>query len=302
MDSISYLKARLQENCPQIDLRAEEPMRRHTSFRIGGPARLMALPKTAAEAAGVLRAAAEAGVTPFFMGNGSNLLVSDQGYDGFLIKMAGGMDDVTVQGEMMTAGSGILLSRLARAAQVEGLTGLEFAHGIPGSLGGGITMNAGAYGGELGQVIKTVICLTRQGDALTLDTEGCRFAYRESAFSGGDYLILGATLRLERGDPDAIEARMAALAQRRREKQPQDLPSAGSTFRRPEGQFAAALIDRCGLKGRAVGGAQVSEKHAGFIVNRGGATCDDVLRLIDEVRETVLRETGTELELEVKRL
>ncbi len=302
MDSILSIATRLQETCPQMTLREGEPMSRHTSFRIGGPARLMALPKTAAEAVCALRAAEEAGVTPFFMGNGSNLLVADRGYDGFLIKMAGGMDDVTVQGERMTAGSGILLSRLARAAQGAGLTGLEFAHGIPGSLGGGITMNAGAYGGELGQVVRSVTCLTRQGDEMTLHTAGCRFAYRESAFSGGDYLILGATLQLERGHPDAIEARMAELAQRRWEKQPQDLPSAGSTFKRPEGQYAAALIDRCGLKGHAVGGAQVSEKHAGFIVNRGGATCDDVLRLIDEVRETVLRETGTELELEVKRL
>jgi len=302
MDAIAALTGQLQKTCPQLELRQEEPMHRHTSFRIGGPARLMVLPKTPQEAVVAVKAAAGMGITPFFMGNGTNLLVSDTGYDGVILKTAGGLDHIVAEGETLVVDSGVLLSRLATNAQGRSLTGLEFSHGIPGSLGGGITMNAGAYDGELSQVVQEVTCITPQGKLERFPAADCAFGYRESIFSDGTRMILNARLRLTAGDGEAVRGRMRELAQRRREKQPLEYPSAGSTFRRPPGQFAAALIDQCGLKGRTVGGAQVSEKHAGFIINRGGATCDDVLRLVEEVRQTVYDKTGTLLKLEIKRL
>ena len=325
MDIFAELMERLAGRCPGLELREHEPMAKHTSFRVGGPVRLMALPRTAEEAVRVVQAAAELGIKPFFMGNGSNLLVADGGWEGLIVKTFDGLSALEGEGDTLRAGSGLLLktggmdqvrevnrrlraesgiplSRLAVAALDRGLTGLEFAHGIPGSLGGGVTMNAGAYGGELCQVITAVTCLTPEGEVETVPAAACAFGYRCSAFSGGERLILGAELRLTPGDPAEIRAQMEELARRRKEKQPLEYPSAGSTFKRPEGYFAAALIDSCGLKGYSVGGAQVSEKHAGFLINRGGATCGDLLRLIDHVRETVLRETGVALELEVKTL
>ena len=302
MDTLAALARSLSARCPALELREYEPMSRHTSFRVGGPVRLMALPKTAEQAAAAVRTAAGMGVTPFYMGNGSNLLVDDGGWDGFLVKSFDGLGVLEGTGETLTAGSGVLLSRLASFALDRGLTGLEFAHGIPGSLGGGVTMNAGAYGGELCLVIASVTCLTPAGVLESVPAADCAFGYRRSAFSGGERLILGAELRLRTGDRAEIRAQMDELARRRKEKQPLEYPSAGSTFKRPEGRFAAALIEQCGLKGYAVGGAQVSEKHAGFLINRGGATAGDLLRLIDHVRETVLRETGVALELEVKTL
>ena len=196
----------------------------------------------------------------------------------------------------------MLLSRLANFALANSLTGLEFAHGIPGSLGGAVTMNAGAYDGEMKQVVVSTVCLTASGELEQVRGQAQDFSYRRSTFSDGRRLILGASLRLRPGDPTAIRARMEELSARRKEKQPLEYPSAGSTFKRPEGQFAAALIDRCGLKGCAVGGAQVSEKHAGFVINRGGATCGDVLRLIEHIQQTVFRQTGVALEPEVKLL
>ena len=302
MDIFAELMERLAGRCPGLELREHEPMAKHTSFRVGGPVRLMALPRTAEEAVRVVQAAAELGIKPFFMGNGSNLLVADGGWEGLIVKSFDGLSALEGEGDTLRAGSGLLLSRLANAALDRGLTGLEFAHGIPGSLGGGVTMNAGAYGGELCQVITAVTCLTPEGEVETVPAAECAFSYRRSTFSGGERLILGAELRLAPGDPAAIRAQMEELARRRKEKQPLEYPSAGSTFKRPERYFAAALIDSCGLKGYTVGGAQVSEKHAGFLINRGGATCGDLLRLIDHVREIVLRETGVALELEVKTL
>ena len=264
-------------------------MKRHTTFRIGGPARLMALPRSRKEAAAAVRAATEAGIAPFFLGNGSNLLVADHGYEGFVLK-ACGLDQVREVNRRLRAESGITLARLANAALGRGLTGLEFAHGIPGTLGGAVVMNAGAYGGEMVQV-------------LTLPAAACALTYRHSRFSDRpDWLVLEAELELRPGDGEAIRARMDELAAKRREKQPLEWPSGGSTFKRPEGHFAAALIEGCGLKGVGIGGAQVSEKHAGFVVNRGGATADDVRRLMALVQETVLRETGVALEPEVRLL
>ena len=300
MDQYEQLAAALRARCQELEIREWEPMARHTTFRIGGPVRLMALPKTVGEAKKALQAAGEREIVPFFLGNGSNLLVADEGYDGFVLKLTGEMDQIQEINRHLVAGSAVLLSRLAVAALGRGLTGLEFAHGIPGSLGGAVTMNAGAYEGEMAQVISSVTCLTRTGKVETVPAADCGFSYRRSAFSGGTRLILRAEFSLSQGDPEEIRAKMEDLARRRKEKQPLEYPSAGSMFKRPAGHFAAALIDQCGLKGLTVGGAQVSEKHAGFVINRGGATCADVLALVDQVKERVLQQTGVELEMEVR--
>lgn len=299
------LEKLLRERCPELELRRDEPMSKHTSFRIGGPAALMALPRTRGEAKAAVKAARELGVEPFFLGNGSNLLVADEGYPGFLIKLGGTysvdhLNRVWEVNHCLAAGGAVPLSHLAGSAYGRNLTGLEFAGGIPGSVGGAITMNAGAYGGEMAQVLEEVDFLDEEGELRTLPVEECGLGYRRSIFSDRKCLILEARFRLEQGDPASIRARMDELAAKRREKQPLEYPSAGSMFKRPPGHFAAALIDQCGLKGLTVGGAQVSEKHAGFVVNKGGATCADVLELVRQVTERVLRETGVELEMEVK--
>lgn len=300
MHSLNELKAKLNETVPGLELRENEPMSRHTTFRVGGPAALMALPRCADEAIAAVRAAGELGITPLFVGNGSNLLVSDAGVCRFVIKTVDGLSAMYREGNCIYAESGVLLFRLAVLARDNGLTGLEFAHGIPGSVGGALTMNAGAYGGEMAQVVERVTCLTASGEVEELTGEACCFAYRHSAFGDGSRFLLGAKFRLAEGDRDTIKATMDDLASRRREKQPLEYPSAGSTFKRPEGYFAAALIDRCGLKGLTVGGAQVSEKHAGFVINRGGATCADIVELMAQVKRRVLDATGVELEPEVR--
>ena len=270
MDMFSALLEDFHTRAPELELREYEPMERHTSFRVGGPARLMVLPRTEGQARQTLSLASARGISPFFLGNGTNLLVSDRGYPGLVVKLAGQLNQERVtaireENRRLIAGAGVLLSQLANAAWGRNLTGLEFAQGIPGTVGGGVVMNAGAYGGELCQVLASVTAL-------------------------------------EPGDEHTIKARMEDLAARRREKQPLEYPSAGSTFKRPQGYFAAALIEDCGLKGASVGGAQVSEKHAGFVINRGGATAEDIVRLMDHVRETVQRQTGVTLEPEVKLL
>ena len=304
MDRLEMLARVLRRELPGLEVRENEPMRNHTTFRIGGPARLMALPRSEEEAQSAVRLAAELGVEPLFMGNGSNLLAADAGVEAFLIKSFDGLGRLELAGEAgIRAGSGVLLSRLANFALANGLTGLEFAHGIPGTLGGAAAMNAGAYGGEMAQVLTRVTYLDEGGAPVTLPVERCGLSYRHSVFSDHpQWLILEAELALAPGQAEQIRGRMAELAQRRREKQPLEQPSAGSTFKRPEGHFAAALIEGCGLKGVGIGGAQVSEKHAGFVVNRGNATADDVRRLMALVQETVLRETGVALEPEVRLL
>ena len=302
MDAFAALRDNLRRRCPELEFREEEPMSRHTSFRVGGSVKLMALPHNEAQASAVVKEANDLGIVAFYMGNGSNLLVADDGWRGLVIKAFDGLGELSVDGQTMEAGSGVLLSRLANAALAHGLTGLEFAHGIPGSVGGAVTMNAGAYGGEMRQVVTQTDAMTPQGKPITLRGEEHRFGYRTSAFSDGDRLILRIRLRLEKGDPDAIRAKMEELSRRRRAKQPLEWPSAGSTFKRPEGYFAASLIEQCGLKGTAVGGAQVSEKHAGFLINRGEATCGDILRLMALVRERVYQQTGVVLEPEVRML
>ena len=300
MERLAELKKRLEEGCPGLELREDEPMSRHTTFRIGGPAALMALPRTVGEAKAAVKAARALEVEPFFLGNGSNLLAADGGYPGFVVKLAGDFDQIREVNRGLEAGSAVLLSRLSNALLGRGLTGLEFAGGIPGSVGGAVIMNAGAYGGEVAQVLESATFLDESGEVRTLPAPECGFGYRKSVFSDRKCLILKARFHLEQGGPAAIKARMEELAAKRREKQPLEYPSAGSMFKRPPGHFAAALIDQCGLKGLTVGGAQVSEKHAGFVVNRGGATCADVLELVRQVKEEVLRQTGVELEMEVK--
>ena len=305
MDRFEWLQQELTRRCPGLEVRANEPMSRHTSFRIGGPARLMALPKSAVQAKAAVLAAREADILPFFLGNGSNLLVPDEGVERFLIQPAGRysadpLNRVWEENGQLCAGGGVSLAVLANAAQGRALTGLEFASGIPGSVGGGVVMNAGAYGGEMAQVLVSVTALDLDGSIQTTPAESCGLGYRKSVFSDGQHLVLEARFQLSSGDPAAIRARMDELAARRKEKQPLEYPSAGSMFKRPEGYFAAALIDQCGLKGFAVGGAQVSEKHAGFVVNRGGATCADVLELVRQVQARVQEQTGVALEMEVK--
>lgn len=285
---------------PEVELLEDEPMSRHTTFKIGGPARWMLRPRDAHQAAAILRLCRERGIAPFFLGNGSNLLVSDKGYDAVVVDTSA-LDRLEAVGEnTIYAESGVLLSRLAAFAADLGLSGLEFASGIPGSVGGAVRMNAGAYGGEVCQVLERVNYLDELGTLHPATVEECGFSYRRSIFGRKPWLITGALFTLKPGDSTEIRGRMAQLNRQRREKQPLEYPSAGSTFKRPQDYFAAALIEECGLKGLRVGDAQVSEKHSGFVVNVGNATCADVLALIGEVKSRVLDRSGVLLEPEVE--
>ena len=290
----------LKNRIKSVTLLEQEPMSRHTTFKIGGPCALMALPASVKACKACLLAASELGIRPVILGRGSNLLVADEGLHRFVIKLAKGMDDLRIDGSTINAGAAVSLRLLAQAAAEAGLSGLEFAHGIPGTLGGALVMNAGAYGGEMKNVVQRVQALMIDGKEISFTAEDCQFAYRHSIFADGNYLIVGATLHLEVGEKAQIEARMTELAEKRKTSQPLDYPSAGSTFKRPKDGFAAALIEQCGLKGARIGGAEVSQKHSGFVVNTGEATCADVLALMRLVQETVLRETGVALEPEVK--
>lgn len=285
---------------PDLPMERDVPMDRFTSFRIGGPARRLACPKNREQLVILMGLARECGARPFIMGNGTNLLIPDRGLDRLVIRTAGEMSDVRLTDEtVIEADAGISLSRLALFAQSRALTGLEFAHGIPGSLGGAVFMNAGAYGGEMKQVVQEVIVLTEDGIRHIPGAE-CAFGYRKSAFSDGKTVILGAKLHLKKGDPAQIRDKMADLMAKRKASQPLEYPSAGSTFKRPEGYYAGTLIQETGLKGLTVGGAQVSEKHAGFVINTGGATCADVMALIAQVQDRVMQRSGVHLEPEVR--
>ncbi len=284
---------------PDLDLRENEPMRAHCSFRVGGPAAAMALPGSAEALEALCAHLRRAGVRPLVLGNGTNILPPDEGLDRFVIVTCPGAGRVTVSGQEVTADCGATLAATAAAAAEAGLTGLEFAHGIPGSVGGGVMMNAGAYGGELKDAAAETEYLDEQLIRRTARGPEQGFAYRRSAFSGRDVVLLRTRFALRRGERDAIRARMGELAAKRRASQPLELPSAGSTFKRPAGGYAAALIDEAGLKGFAIGGAMVSEKHAGFVVNTGSATAADILRLMEHIRRTVLARDHIELEPEV---
>ena len=281
-----------------------EPLAAHTTFRIGGPAVFWCAPQDAEQLRETLRLCRENGVRVYLLGNGSNTLFDDAGFDGAVVDMRGlsqmESSDAGTDVVRITAGAGQTLGRLCSKAQALGLTGLEFACGIPGTVGGAVYMNAGAYGGEMKDVLEAVSYLTADGRWVDSEASELDFSYRHSAFEENDACILGAVFHLEKGDPDVIKARMNELMQKRIDKQPLDKPSAGSTFKRPAGAFAAALIDQCGLRGYRHGGAAVSDKHCGFVVNLGGATCADVLALCDEVRAIVKEKTGYDLEKEIR--
>ena len=290
---------RLNQN--KIPYAAQEPMKAHTTFKIGGAADVLVTVRSAEELRAVIAACRET-VTPWMiLGKGSNLLVSDDGIEGAVIALDGVFKDVTVDGETITAGAGVSLSKVCTVAAEHSLAGLEFAYGIPGSVGGAVYMNAGAYGGEMKDVVAEVTYLTPDGAVGTLAGDQLAFGYRTSAFKHNHYIILSTKYTLTHGDREAIQTRMDDVMNRRRTKQPLEYPSAGSVFKRPVGAFAGTLIEQCGLKGASVGGAQVSEKHAGFIINAGGATCADVQALVRQVQDTVLRETGYALECEIIR-
>ena len=286
----------------QVEILVAEPMKNHTTFRIGGPADALALPKTPEEVAEVVRFCHEHAQPYYVLGNGSNLLVSDEGYRGLVLQLYRNFNDIQVNGETITVQSGAMLAAVARTAYQTGLTGLEFASGIPGTIGGAVVMNAGAYGGEMKNVLKEVTVLTKEGEVLVIPAKALELGYRTSVIPKNGWIVLGAVLQLKKGDQEQILARMEELKEQRITKQPLDLPSAGSTFKRPEGYFAGKLIMDAGLRGFTVGGAQVSAKHCGFVVNRGNATAADVWELICEVKRRVKEMTGVELEPEVKLL
>ena len=285
--------------CP---LRADEPMARHTTFQIGGPADRFLTVENAAQLQGLLRCLRAEHIPYLVLGKGSNLLVSDKGIRGAVLHLGGDFKKVEVlpDGRTLRAGAGAPLASVCALARERSLTGLEFAWGIPGSVGGGAYMDAGAYGGEMRDVVSRVLHLGPDGAPGEARGEELCFGYRKSRYVGSGEIITQVEFQLEPGEPAAIAGKMEELMARRKDKQPYDMPSAGSVFKRPQNGFAAALIEQCGLKGRRVGGAQVSEKHAGFIVNTGGATCQDVLDLIALIQKTVQEKFGVALEPEVR--
>lgn len=283
-----------------IPLAEQEPMTRRTTFGIGGPA-LLLRPRSRAELQAAMTLCREAGEEPFILGRGSNLLVSDSGIARPVIQLDGDFTAITREGNTLRCGAGASLIAVCRAAAENSLSGIEWGYGIPGSLGGGVYMNAGAYGGELRDVLTEVTFLDEAGEYRTLPADELSLSYRHSIFEERlGCVIVEAVLTLTPGDPAAIRAAMEDYMSRRREKQPLEYGSAGSTFKRPVGNYASALVDQCGLKGLSVGGAEVSRKHAGFIINRGGATAADVRELIAEVQRIVREKTGYTLECEIK--
>lgn len=284
------------------NVHTDEPMSRHTTFRIGGNADYFVKPGNADEVAAVIVVCREYNIPYFILGNGSNLLVSDDGYRGMIINIMDNMDSVTVNDRIITAQAGAMLVRVSVMARDNALTGLEFASGIPGTIGGAVYMNAGAYGGEMKNVVKTVRAIDEYGRIYELDSEKMDFSYRHSIVEERKLIVLEVTLELEHGSREAIDDRMKELAEARRSKQPLEYPSAGSTFKRPEGYFAGKLIMDAGLRGYSVGGAQVAEKHCGFVINKGGATASDVVELIRDVQHDVDDKFGVTLEPEVKML
>lgn len=302
MENLERAIEEVKKSLPGMKLLENEPMAAHSSFRIGGPARALAVPSDVTSFSKLCCILKEHQLAPFMLGNGTNILFPDEGLaDLFLISTEKLQKLFLLPDGAIYAEAGVPLAKLAAFAQANGLTGLEFAAGIPGTVGGACRMNAGAYGGEMKDVVESVVCYYLPEQALyELTNEQCAFGYRDSRFQKvGGFALVSAVFRLQPGDGETIAAKMRELADKRREKQPLDLPSAGSAFKRPEGHFAAALIDEAGLKGYSVGGAQVSPKHAGFVVNTGGATSHDVYDLMMHVRNTVYRSSGVFLEPEI---
>ncbi len=298
---------RMREIVPEEHIAVNEPMSRHTSFRIGGPAGALVMPHDEGELAAVLRiCASQQDLMYMLIGNGSNFLVADEGYPGIFIRLEGEFDSITVEeedeeGALVRAGAAKLLSGTSAFLTEHGLAGSEFASGIPGSIGGAVFMNAGAYGGEMKDIVRSVRLMKPDGSEIVeYPAEDMDFGYRHSIVEDSGMIVLSALLRLKRDDPEAIAGRVRELKDKRNAKQPVNYPSAGSTFKRPAGGYAAALIDEAGLKGYRIGGAMVSEKHAGFVINAGDATAADVLAVMRHVRRTVFENSGIMLEPEVR--
>ena len=294
MDIKAFLK-RLSDNGVKFVL--NEPMSRHTTFKIGGNAEVFVSIYSTEELIFVIKSANEFRVPYFVLGAGSNLLVSDNGIEGAVIKLCG--EDIKTDGDEITCLASVKLSKVCVSALENSLTGLEFAYGIPGSVGGAVFMNAGAYGGEMSQVVKSAECVDNLGNIKTVSAEDMKFGYRTSVFKNSSFVITKVTFKLNKGETNEIKSKMSDLLNRRKEKQPLEYPSAGSTFKRPEGYFAGTLIEKNNLKGVSCGGAQVSGKHAGFVIHTGNATAKDVKNLIKKIQDTVYKNDGVHLETEV---
>lgn len=298
LDLSSFSESLKSDNC---EILIDSPMSRQTSFKVGGNADIIAFPKTVSALTEILITANKNGIPCTVMGNGSNLLVRDCGIRGIVVKTTGMNTDFEIDNDIIHCSAGTSLSKLCTVALENGLTGLEFAYGIPGTVGGAVFMNAGAYGGEIKDVLQSVQHISPDFLLKNVNAAELNLGYRTSFYSKNpDYIIATAEFKLQKGDKKSIKAKMDDLIGRRKDKQPLEFPSAGSTFKRPEGYFAGALIEQCGLKGYRIGGAEVSEKHAGFIINRYSGTAADILDLIDHVRKTVKENTGVTLEPEVK--
>lgn len=289
----------LAKYVPEENLFLLEPMSAHTTFKVGGAADCLVEIQNTQQLSKLQSYLSKVEVPYYVLGNGSNLLVSDEGFRGVILKVGDGMSEISVLGNRVIAQAGAKLAKVARVAAEHGLTGLEFASGIPGTVGGGVVMNAGAYDGEMSQVVKTVTVIGRDGELLKLDNATMEFGYRKSTIKNQPFVVTEVVFELSQGDKDAIRAKMEELNGKRREKQPLEYPSAGSTFKRPCGYFAGKLIMDAGLRGYQCGGAKVSEKHCGFVVNAGGATAKDVRRLIQDVQEIIQDKFNVNLETEV---
>lgn len=301
MRELTPLQLRLSEALPEITMRYHEPMRKHTSFRIGGDAEVMAFPKNADELRDILLMSSELDITPVILGAGTNVLAPDEGMRGIVVCLKDCMDGIELpESDRIRVMAGVTMTRAAVFAANRGLSGMEFAHGIPGTVGGGVYMNAGAYGGEICQICESVDVMDANGNIRSFTAEQMQFSYRHSVIEDIGGIVISAVFRLTPGDTEQIKGTMKELMARRSASQPLEMPSAGSAFKRPVGGFAAALIDRAGLKGYAVGGAAISTKHAGFAVNLGSATAEDVKQLLKEVSDTVYQQSGIRLEPEVR--
>lgn len=294
------LKTVLEEICGADQVYADEPMSRHTTFKAGGPAALYVIPSDEKQLSDVVKSCNAAGSRYYVIGNGSNLLVRDEGFDGVIIEIGKRMSGIDIDGDELTAQAGAALAVIASAARDAGLTGLEFASGIPGNLGGACVMNAGAYDGQMKDVLVSVRLMDRDGEFFEENADGVDLSYRHSNIPERELTVVSAVMKLQKGDKEEISSKMKELNARRTQKQPLEYPSAGSTFKRPEGYFAGKLIQDAGMQGYSVGGAQVSEKHAGFVINKGGATAGDIISLTGEVIRVVREKFGVTLEREIK--
>ncbi len=294
------LKTVLEEICGADQVYADEPMSRHTTFRTGGPAALYVIPSDEKQLSDVVKSCNAGGIRYYVIGNGSNLLVRDEGFDGVIIEIGKRMSGIHIDGDELTAQAGAALAVIASAARDARLTGLEFASGIPGNLGGACVMNAGAYDGQMKDVLVSVRLMDKDGEFFEENADGVDLSYRHSNIPERELTVVSAVMKLQKGDKEEISSKMKELNARRTQKQPLEYPSAGSTFKRPEGYFAGKLIQDAGMQGYSVGGAQVSEKHAGFVINKGGATAGDIISLTGDVIRVVREKFGVTLEREIK--